>query len=336
MTNQNAVQKTEKPTTVFGMMKTYKSQIDLALPKHLTSDRMTRIVTTELRKNPDLLKCDPASLFGAVIQCCQLGLEPGSSLGHAYLIPFNNRKKGRTDVQLIIGYRGMIELARRSGQIFSISAQCWYENDDFTYSYGLSPDLRHTPAGGDRGKLKGAYAVASLEGGGYQFEVMTVGEINRIKAKSKTGNFGPWKEYYEEMSRKTVIRRLFKYLPVSIEIQRAAGVDEEGDIGKQNHASVLEGDYDVEFTPGGAPVSVLDRNTGDNQTPTMPDTNAERPVFDWANFTQEETRIEVTMKSGKVLSGIFVGVSGDEVAIRIGDNMETMKVEMVSEALAVE
>ena len=122
-----------------------KAQMALALPKHMTADRLARIATTEMRRVPALANCSPESFLGAIMQCAQLGIEPSNSLGHAYLIPFGNGKdkQGRANVQLIIGYRGMIDLARRSGQIVSLSARAVYENDEFSYEYGLHEDLTH-------------------------------------------------------------------------------------------------------------------------------------------------------------------------------------------------
>src|SRR5690606_19283017 len=117
-----------------------KAQIQAALPKHMTPERMARIVTTEIRKNQGLVKCDRNSFLGAVIQCAQLGLEPGNSLGHAYILPYGKQ------AQLIVGYRGMIDLARRSGQIVSISARTVHEGDEFAYRYGLEESLTHRPS----------------------------------------------------------------------------------------------------------------------------------------------------------------------------------------------
>lgn len=250
----------EEPKTIFGMLQVYKEQIKAALPQHMTPDRMARIVTTEIRKTPKLMECEAKSLFGAVIQCSQLGLEPGGALGHAYLIPFDkNEKRGdkwvkvRTDVQLIIGYRGMIDLARRSGQIVSLAARAVYEKDKFSYEYGLIESLTHKPyEGADRGALKYVYAVAKLQGGGTQFEVLNRFEIEAIRNESqgyksaikykKTDT--PWIAHFEEMAKKTAIRRLFKYLPVSIEIQRATALDEYGEAGlSQDFSGVLEGEF---------------------------------------------------------------------------------------------
>jgi recombination protein RecT len=230
---------TNQPVIVQYMDK-YKDQIAAALPQHMTSDRMARICTTEFRKTPALLKCNPKSLFGAVIQAAQLGLEPGSALGHCYLIPY------KQDVQLQIGYKGMLDLARRSGNINSISARSVRANDDFTYSFGLEDKLEHTPASGDRGDITHFYAVAKLRDGGSQFEVLERHEVDAIRDGSQAGKRGPWVTHYEEMGKKTAIRRLFKYLPVSIEIQSAVAIDEQADANiPQQNDSVLQGEWEV-------------------------------------------------------------------------------------------
>lgn len=218
-----------------------KAQFQAALPKHMTAERMARIVTTEIRKTPALAKCDQASFLGSVIQCAQLGLEPGNSLGHAYLLPYGNQ------VQLIIGYRGMIDLARRSGQIVSLSARAVREHDEFDYQLGLHEDLTHKPfEGEDSGEITHVYAVAKLQGGGVQFEVMSRAQVEAVRTQSKAGKSGPWVSHFEEMAKKTVIRRLFKYLPVSVEIQRAVVLDERAEAGaNQHHEDVLMGEYSI-------------------------------------------------------------------------------------------
>ncbi|MDK4688542.1 recombination protein RecT [Kingella negevensis] len=225
-----------------------KKQMALALPKHLTADRLARIATTEIRRVPALGTCSPESFLGAIMQCGQLGLEPSNGLGQAYLIPFGNGKdkQGRANVQLIIGYRGMIDLARRSGQIISLSARAVYENDEFSYEYGLHEDLKHKPyEDGDSGALTHVYAVAKLKDGGVQFEVMSRKQIEAIRAQSKAASTGPWVTHFDEMAKKTVIRRLFKYLPVSIEIQRAVGLDEQAEAGidQRNDTFFETGEY---------------------------------------------------------------------------------------------
>ena len=234
VTGSKLAEQKARPTTIAGLLTdpTTKAQIALALPKHMTADRLARIALTEVRKTPALGRCEQASFLGAIMQCAQLGLEPGGALGHAYLLPFENRKKGITEVQFIVGYRGMIDLARRSGQILSIEARVVYAADQFSVKLGLNPDLTHEPEwdAPDRGPLRFVYAVAKLKDGGTQFEVMSRAEIERVRAKSKAGQAGPWVDHYEEMAKKTVIRRLFKYLPVSIELATAVEQDERVDI----------------------------------------------------------------------------------------------------------
>lgn len=231
-----------------------KAQFAAALPKHMTAERMARIVTTEIRKTPELANCDRTSFLGTVIQCAQLGLEPGNSLGHAYILPFDKREKQgdrwvtvRTEAQLIIGYRGMIDLARRSGQIISLSARAVRENDEFDYQLGLHEDLRHKPFEGENaGEITHVYAVARLQGGGVQFDVMSKVQVEAVRSQSKAGKSGPWVNHWEEMAKKTVIRRLFKYLPVSVEIQRAVTLDEAAEAGiPQGNEYVFDGDFEV-------------------------------------------------------------------------------------------
>ena len=263
------VAQNRQPTTLAGLLSDpkIKAQMALALPKHMTADRLARIALTEMRKVPKLAQCDQTSFLGAIMQCAQLGLEPGGALGHAYLLPFENRKKGITEVQFIVGYRGMIDLARRSGQIVSLNARTVHENDEFSYQYGLSEDLKHVPATGERGALIYVYAVAKLKDGGVQFEVMSRSDVDKVRAQSKAGNYGPWQTHYDEMAKKTVIRRLFKYLPVSIELATAVTMDEKADAGvDQDNSSILTGEYstvdDVQHEQLGANV---DQSTGEWQ-----------------------------------------------------------------------
>ena len=243
-----------------------QSQIKAALPRHMTAERMARIATTEMRKVPKLGQCDPMSFLGAVIQCAQLGLEPGNALGHAYILPFDKREKVggqwktvRTEAQVIIGYRGMIDLARRSGQIISIDARAVYDGDKFECVLGLDPKIDHVPdwqnaARADASKLRFVYAVAKLKDGGLQFDVMSRAEVEGIRARSKSADNGPWVTDFAAMAVKTVVRRLFKFLPVSIELQTAVGLDEmaEAGIGQQNGAVI-----DSEFTLVEDPVDEL-------------------------------------------------------------------------------
>jgi recombination protein RecT len=207
-----------------------------ALPRHLTPDRMTRIVTTAMRVNPDLANCTPVSFLGCVMQCAQLGLEPNTLQGHAYLIPFRNKKKGVLECTLIVGYKGMINLAHRSGQLESIFATSVYEGDEFDYWYGLNPDIKHRPSREiDRLKqpITYAYAVAEIKGGGKVFEVLSREEIEQRKARSASarGGYSPWSTDYAAMAEKTAIRKLNRWLPASAEMVRAEVIETTAEVG---------------------------------------------------------------------------------------------------------
>lgn len=255
--------------TVGDFFEQNKGALAAVLPKHVSKERLLKLALGAIRNVPQLQECTVTSLFGAAVQCAQLGLEPNTVLGHAYMLPFRNRKKQRTDVQVIIGYRGMLDLARRSGQIVSISAHEVCEHDEFEWAYGLEEKLVHVPADGERGPIKYFYAVAHLAGGGHAFEVMTHAQVVAVMRKTQSkGEYGPWKDHFIPMGRKTVIRQLFKYLPVSIEMATATAVDELGErSGDQNMESVLEGTW--------TPVE-----DGDEEQEQQEDYEAERAAAD--------------------------------------------------------
>jgi recombination protein RecT len=253
-----------------------KSTLAAVLPKHVGADRMLKIALGALRTTPKLMQARTDTLLGAIIQCAQLGLEPNTPLGHAYLIPFDNRSKGVTEVQIVFGYKGLIDLARRSGQIVSIAAHEVRENDHFEYEYGLDEKLVHRPClTGDRGAVTAFYAVAKLVGGGYAFEVMSRAEVEAIRNESqgwktavkyKKEAQSPWGAHFVEMGRKTVLRRLFKFLPVSIELATAATLDSKAAVGETQGAfeDVLQGEYTV-ATDDGQPgdETGIDTTTGE-------------------------------------------------------------------------
>lgn len=217
-----------KPKTIEDYLKQMAPAMQEALPKHMDVDRLMRLTMTTIRTTPELKQADLPSLLGGVMQAAQLGLEPGL-LGQCYLLPFKNNKKGITEVQFIIGYKGMIDLARRSGHIQSIYAHAVYENDEFEYELGLNPTLKHVPSfDSERGEYIGSYAVAHFKDGGYQMEFMPKAEIEKRRLASPGGRskYSPWNNYYEEMANKTVIRHMWKYLPISVEIQEAVAHDE--------------------------------------------------------------------------------------------------------------
>ncbi|SRR5258706_3243311 len=226
----------EKVTKVRVLLEKSKAQIARALPKHLDADRMSRIAMTSIQRAPALLDCTPSSLIGAIIQASQLGLECDGVLGHAYLIPY------RDQCQLIVGYKGLLKLARNSGDIKTISARVVYAEDEFNYSYGLNERCEHVPSQKeDRGSVAFVYAVAKLKDGGEQFEVLSIRDVERVRQRSRAGSSGPWVTDFEEMAKKTVLRRLCKMLPSSADLVRAVALDERVDAGiSQDFEDVVE------------------------------------------------------------------------------------------------
>ncbi len=201
-----------------------------ALPTGLSSTRFARIISTELSKTPALEQCTPPSVLGAVMTAAQLGLEFGP-LGHAYLVPFNDNKTGEKKCTLIIGYRGMIDLSRRTRQLRSIVARPVHERDDFDFQYGSDERVVHRPAlTGDRGKVLAYYGVAQLEGAGQVLHVMSVTDVDRFRRRSATQRekpSGPWVTDFDAMACKTVIRRMWPWLPSTVEAAQAIESDEK-------------------------------------------------------------------------------------------------------------
>jgi recombinase, phage recT family len=211
----------KKQKTIFDVIQSGAKQFATALPKHINSERFVRIAMTTIRQNPKLAQCNQESLLGALMVSAQLGLEPGE-LGQCYLIPY-----GR-ECQFQIGYKGMIELLRRSGQLKDIYAYSVYENDEFEIIYGLHRDLKHKPNLQDRGNFIGCYCVAVLKDDVRAFEYMTKKEIEAHGKKfSKTYGNGPWKTDFEAMAHKTVVKKMLKWLPVSVEFLEMANKDEK-------------------------------------------------------------------------------------------------------------
>ena len=194
-----------------------KKQFALALPKHLTPDRFIRIALTALNRTPKLATCTKASLLSCLMDCSQLGLEPDGRKVH--LIPYGDK------CTLIIDYKGLVDLARRSGAISDIHADVVCENDFFEYSFGTNGSLVHKPSLKERGKPIAAYSFVKLKDGSSSYEVMNLEEVEAIHKRSKAGGSGPWKTDWNEMAKKTVFRRHSKWLPVSAEFQVAVEKD---------------------------------------------------------------------------------------------------------------
>ncbi|MBU8540226.1 recombinase RecT [Falsiroseomonas tokyonensis] len=238
-----------------------KGKLAQLLPEAMKPDRFLRITLNALRTTPKLMECTIESLFGASIFCAQLGLEPNTPQGHIYLIPFKNNRKNITEVQVIIGYQGLIALARRTGEIQSISAQAVFANDDFDIDWMSPENSRHKPPkhGTPRGEFIGAWAKATFKDGGFAFDYMPAEDILKIRdgsqgyrsavrfAKPGQTPNTPWATNFDQMAVKTAIRRLAKRLPMSIEFAAAATLDEAGDrrVSQGMHRVLDHGEFDL-------------------------------------------------------------------------------------------
>lgn len=205
-----------------------EGQIAKALPSVLTPERFTRMVLTALSTNPTLRECTPASFLGAMMQAAQLGVEPNTPLGQAYLIPYKNH--GTMECQFQLGYKGLLDLAYRSGEVVIIQAHEVYENDEFAYEFGLEPKLRHVPTTGERGAVTHYYAMFKTKSGGYGFHVMGRDEVEEFAKKYsfayKKGYTSPWTTNFDEMAKKTVLKACLKYAPIKTEFARTLSADE--------------------------------------------------------------------------------------------------------------
>jgi len=238
MANEGIIKKTTgeiaargKPVTLNDYIKKMQGEIAKALPSVITPERFTRMTLTAVNSNPELAKCDKLSFLAAMMSAAQLGLEPNTPLGQAYILPFKNNKKGITEVQFQIGYKGLIDLAYRSGEVELVQAQCVYENDTFECEYGIEPKLRHIPADKNRGELIKVYAMFRTKSGGYGFEVMSVEDIKQHAqkySKAYGSQYSPWKTSFEEMAKKTVLKRVLKYAPLKSDFVR--GITQDGTI----------------------------------------------------------------------------------------------------------
>lgn len=206
------------------MLNLTEKQFSLALADTIDTGKFMRVAFNEIRRNPDLQKVSWPSLAGALMASAQLGLEPGGPLGHTYLIPYKD------ECTLIIGYKGMEQLAYRSGLVSSITARVVREGDTFDFEFGSNEYIRHLPSAGVGGEVTHAYAIARLVTGGQVMVVLFKEDIERRRLRSAAQKAdrpsGPWSTDYDEMARKSAVRALFRDLPASTETQRALGYDE--------------------------------------------------------------------------------------------------------------
>lgn len=225
--NTKGETKLTKSMSIADLIKAMEPEIKKALPEVITPERFTRMALSALNTTPKLRECTQMSFLAALMNAAQLGLEPNTPLGQAYLIPYNN--KGVMECQFQIGYKGLIDLSYRNPQVQIISAQAVYENDDFSYELGLNPKLEHCPTLGERGEVRLFYGFFKLVNGGFGFEVMSKTAMDAYAkeySKAFDSSFSPWKSNYIGMAKKTVIKQALKYAPLKTDFRKALSNDE--------------------------------------------------------------------------------------------------------------
>lgn len=270
--------------SVRGLFEQMGPEMQRALPKHMSVDRMIRVALTVVNQSEGLQRCDPRSLLGALMTCTQVGLEPGPQ-GHVYLVPYGKK------VTFIMGYQGMIELARRSGLLVSIAAHTVYKNEvdqgRFRVSYGTENTLHHDPiVFEDRGPAVGYYAAAKIKSPAGNttedvFVVLTAAEVDAFRARSATQKdrpSGPWSTDYEAMAWKTCIRRLARWLPQSPEL--AAALEHEETVRETVTANVVDGPQPAPaepFDPSQMPQQLGAPVSDPSEGPAVPPSDGPRP-----------------------------------------------------------
>ena len=242
-TAQNAGQYavTQQGFTLPALLNNYQGKIAAALPKHMTPERMIRVALTTFYRTPELWVVDPLTVAGAIVQASELGLEPNGILGHAYLVPFYNKTARRKECQLLVGYKGFIDLARRSGRVLTVNAHIVHSQDFFDCELGTEEYVKHRPLlmkkgrngewimvpPEERGPMVLTYAAAKLKDEGSHLEVMSIGQVEEIRQNdSGAPNSPAWTNHYGWMVRKTVLRQLCKLLPLSVEMHAAVGLED--------------------------------------------------------------------------------------------------------------
>lgn len=247
----NQVATSGEKKTMQTYIKSMEGEIKKALPSVITPERFTRMVLSAISTNPKLGSCTPSSFLGAMMSAAQLGLEPNTPLGQAYILPYQN--KGTLEAQFQLGYKGLIDLAYRSGEVELVQAHIVYENDKFECEYGLEPKLTHVPADTNRGNAIKVYAMFKTKSGGYGFEVASMDDIRehaKKYSKSYGSSYSPWATSFEEMAKKTVLKSCLKYAPLKSDFVKAVVQDEsiKNEVSDDMYDVPNVVAYDVEYT----------------------------------------------------------------------------------------
>lgn len=206
-----------------------QSVVEASAASLIDPNRLKAVVLSQFTRRPELWECDPVSVARAVVESAQMGLEPTGAIGGAHLVPFHNTKTGRKEAQLIIDYRGYVQLARRSGEVSKVWARIVREKDEFVVEAGTDDTLHHRPFLGqdDPGNVTHVYAVIAYRDGSQQFDWDTRAWVETIRKRSKASDKGPWVTDWAEMAKKSILRRLLKTAPLTVEARHAIELEEQ-------------------------------------------------------------------------------------------------------------
>ena len=263
-----------------------RQQIAAVLPAHITPDKFIRTVLTAVTQTPDLLQVDRRTLFNAAVKCATDGLIPDGR--EAALVVFNVKDKANggwaKSAQYMPMVRGLIKLARQSGEISTLSANIVYENDEYDYVLGDDERLMHRPnMDGDRGAPKLVYATVTFKDGSRQREVLTMADVAKARAVSKSKDGGPWTQWFDEMAKKTAIRRLLKYVSLSPDVERAASRDDETDFQAQKRAALAA----VPNDPHQAALAALGSRDPEPEPEAAEPPTDDASTFDWRAYADD-------------------------------------------------
>ncbi len=260
------------------------------LPKHVTPERLVKTLLVTVNRTPDLMLCTQESVLESIFRAAELGLDVSGTLGEAYLVPFNNRVKAADGTEawqkqatFIPGYRGLAKLARQSGEVANIEANVVYTEDLFDFEQGTNFHLTYKRSLADtRGKVLGAYALVTFKDGTHHADFMTEADVEKVRQRAMSKNSPAWKQHWDEMARKTVFRRLAKWLPLSGEkYQKAVEIDNEDfdfdlttgpDVEQLTAGAELDAAMKVEEGTG-APEDATEPSDGAGATDTPPETD---------------------------------------------------------------
>lgn len=309
-----------KSGDISSLLGAYKLQIAQAIPKHVTAERVIQLATTVITRSPEIKNCTPESVIGAVMNAAMLGLDITPQFGQAYFVPYNNKKTGHREAQFMLGYKGWIQLFRRSGEVSTIYAEVVRDGDEFEVELGLANTLKHKPNFSKRGRLIAVYAVVKYKDGGYNFVVLTEADVVARKKRSqavKAGMPTPWDTDPEAMWKKSAIRALVPYVPASVEMLKASVTD--GAVITSEMFSADTKDVDLDKVEQAEAEDVTDEEEEDDQQ--EPDTENQAPE------ATKDTKAEF-MAMARPLMAAIIKAKGSDYFARV---LATCKVNNLEE-----